>query len=555
YLLNNMFDVNIRWDQPGPVRFTWSLRSHAGNWQQGKADEFGWDVHNPLLARMTAGRQTGPLPTSSSFLSVNVPNVVCTTIKPAEANGRGYIVRLHETQGKETTAKVTLPFLKTISSARETDLVENDRPQSILVQNGSEFSCALRPFEVKTIRLICDPKETLKPIQGLNAVASSDMQVKLAWQPQPETSYYRVYRGDTPDFSPSLLRLVGRSAAPEWLDQPQLNYGGWINNRLEPQATYYYRVAAVDRGNNEGPASAAVPAITLDPKTKNMVPLKVEGFRAILVSPLAPFNFVNLLFRTSCESDVQTYEVHRSTQPGFQPNDTTRVGLVEAAAVIKGSGAYGHVPIDYRAGDYDHQMYEDADVQPLTTYYYRVRAIDTAGQKGPFSEQASALTGPPPPPPVKATASSIYAAEYGPSGAVDGSLDPLTGWVSRPYGGGTKEEPKDTWLEVELPRPVQLSGVVVVGDDRPVIPLQKNLRISIREGADWKTVSQIANANEKIIHCRWDQLRAVSAIRVQVMATDLPKSERSDIPDGVVRVAELMVLLPDGSEVTIPDLK
>ena len=35
YLMNNMFDVNVRWDQPGPVRFTYAMRSHAGDWQQG----------------------------------------------------------------------------------------------------------------------------------------------------------------------------------------------------------------------------------------------------------------------------------------------------------------------------------------------------------------------------------------------------------------------------------------------------------------------------------------------------------------------------------------
>jgi hypothetical protein len=34
-------------------------------------------------------------------------------------------------------------------------------------------------------------------------------------------------------------------------DHPQLHHGGWINNRLEPVTTYYYRVTAVDRWNND----------------------------------------------------------------------------------------------------------------------------------------------------------------------------------------------------------------------------------------------------------------------------------------------------------------
>ena len=554
YLLNNMFDTNIRWDQPGPIHFSWSLRSHAGNWQQGNADQFGWDVHNPLLARRVTGEKTSPLPASSSFLSIDAPNIVCTTLKPAEANGTGYILRFLETQGKETTAMATLPFLPAISAATETDLVENDLPHSLAVEKGSKITLSLRPFGIKTIRVVC-AGESATVIQGLAATAISDMQVKLAWQPQAQISHYRIYRGSTLDFKISPLHLVGRCVNTEWLDQPQLNYGGWINNRLEPKTAYYYRVAPVDRANNEGPACAPVAATTLNSQEGNMIPLRVQGLRAILVSPLAPFNFVNLLFRTSCESDVKTYEIHRSNQPAFQPSDTTRIGSVDTAAIIKGSSAYGHVPIDYRAGDYDHLMYEDSDVQPHTPYYYRVRAVDTAGQPGPFSAEASVRTGAAPPPPIKATASSVYAPEYGPTGAVDGSLDPLTGWVSQPYGGGTKAAPKDTWIEVELSHPLQLSGVIVVGDDRREIPLQKRLRVDIRDASGWKPAAEVANATSKTIPCRWDKPRIAEAIRVYVPAPDLPKSEQVDIPDGVVRVCELMALLPDGREVVLPDLQ
>jgi len=554
YVADNMFDVNIRWNQPGPMHFSWSLRSHAGDWRQGGADQFGWDAHNPLLARFVAGPKAAPLPASSSFLSINVPNVVCTTLKPAEANGRGYILRFHETQGKATSAAVALPFLQAIAEATETDLVENDLPHPLALADRAKVSFSMRPFEIKTIRVVCAP-ESATEIQGLAGAAISDMQVKLSWHPNAQISHYRIYRGNTPEFKLSPLHLIGRSSISEWVDQPQLNYGGWINNRLEPKTTYYYRVAAVDRANNEGPACAPVAATTLDPKVANMIPLQVQGLRAILVSPLAPFNFVNLLFRTSCESDVAAYEIHRSTQSGFQPTDATRIGLVQAASIIKGSTAYGHVPIDYRAGDYDHQMYEDADAQPRTLYYYRVRAVDTAGQQGPFSVEASALTGPAPPPPIKATASSVYAPEYGPAGAVDGSMDPLTGWVSQPYGGGAKTEPKDAWLEVELPRALSLLGVIVVGDDRSVIPLQKSLRIDLRDASGWKTAAEVVNAASRTIQCRWDTPRTAEAIRVFVPARDLPKSERADIPDGVVRVCELMIILPDGSEAVLPDIQ
>ena len=51
----------------------------------------------------------------------------------------------------------------------------------------------------------------------------------------------------TPDFGPSLLNMVGQTAVAEYLDQPQLHLGGWINRRLEPETEYYCRVVAVDR--------------------------------------------------------------------------------------------------------------------------------------------------------------------------------------------------------------------------------------------------------------------------------------------------------------------
>ena len=100
--MDNMFDVNIRWDQQGPMSFSWSMRSHQGGWQQGKADQFGWDVHNPLIAKagLPARSKAGCRP-PASFAGIDQPNVVCSTIKPAEANGAGFIARFNETRARD----------------------------------------------------------------------------------------------------------------------------------------------------------------------------------------------------------------------------------------------------------------------------------------------------------------------------------------------------------------------------------------------------------------------------------------------------------------------
>jgi len=557
YLLDNMFDVNIRWDQRGPMRFTWSVRSHEGDWRKGQADAFGWDTLNPLLPKLVVGAQRGSLPPVRSFMSIDAPNIVCTTVKPAEANGVGLILRFVETRGIATSATVSLPFIGRVSAATETDLVENDLPVPLPV-TGDRVSFAIDPFGVKTIRVLARGSVPVPTVSAVRATPVSDMQVELAWRVGPgqaeRLSHYNVYRGVRPDFRPSLLCLIGRPATTRFTDQPTLNYGGWINSRLEPNTTYYYRVSAVDRWNNEGPLSPAVRATTLTAREANRPPLPVEGLRAILVSPLSRDNYVNLLFRTNCESDVGQYEVHRSTQSSFTPDESTRIGVADADAKVPGSGGYGHVPIEHRAGDYDHIMYQDDTAQPDATYCYRVCAVDTAGQRGPFSREASARTKPAVGPLPKTDASSVYAPQYGPDNAIDGSPDPEMSWISKPYGGGTPEKPADAWWTVEFPAPVRLRGVTIIGDYRAVIPFQRTLRIDYRSGGEWETVATVGNATEKTIRAQWAGTVETSALRIYVPAPDLPKSTLADIPDGVVRLCELLLLLPDGREVSVPDM-
>ncbi|MBN2577814.1 MAG: hypothetical protein JXB10_02400 [Pirellulales bacterium] len=394
YLMNNMFDTNIPLNQPGPARFTWSLRSHPGDWKEGKADRFGWETLNPLIAKVAIGKRSGPLPESgTSFLTVDQYNVVCTTIKPAEANGRGIILRFVETQGKPTTASFRAAFFGTPDQAIETSLLEEDRSPLKMDADG-KASFAIAPFGVKTIRLVSKPPRLSAP-SDLVANPLSDMEVVLHWKspdmPTERRGYYHVYRDTKPDFQPGLLNLVSRVAATSVVDRPALHFGGWINNRLEPETTYYYRVSAVDRWNNEGPASTAVRTTTLKSIAKNAVPRRVERLSATWIKPWEQPPYVNLLFRTNCESDVVRYEIHRSTAPGFVPDEQTHIGDAVAKAVIKGSTAYGHTPVDRRMDEFDHIMYQDNAVTASTTYYYRVCSVDAAGQRGPFSEEAASF--------------------------------------------------------------------------------------------------------------------------------------------------------------------
>jgi hypothetical protein len=552
YLMNNMFDTNIPLDQHGPARFTWSVRSHAGDWQEGRADQFGWETMNPLVARLVTGRQTGAYPTSS-FLTIDQPNAICTTIKPAEANGRGIVLRFVETQGKRTAASFRTPFFGKPQQAIETNLTESDRKPLDVAPDGS-VKIELSPFGTKTVRLVSESFQ--RPIEGVKIEAYSDREMHLIWEPVKPANivgYYRIYRGTSPDVKPGLANLVQRTARFWVADGPTLHFGGWINNQLEPDTTYYYRVSWVDRWNNESPVSAAVKATTLKSSEKNSLPNRVERLSAILVSPLGQPDYVNLLFRTNCESDVVRYEVHRSTTPGFTPSNATRIGEVDADAVIKGSTAYGHTPIDRRPRDFDHIMYQDDTVEPCATYYYRVRAVDAAGQKGEFSEEASVRT--PKLPPLiaaqKATsAQSVYSQEYRPGMALDGNPDPYRAWISKPYGGGTKEKPRDVWWAIQFPghKTLRIKGVKLIGDHREIIPLQRNLQVQVLRDGRWQTAAEVRDTKQKDVLATWPAPIEAAGIRVFVPAADLPRSDRPDV-DGIVRICELLLVLPDGREV------
>lgn len=539
YLLNNMFDVNLAFDQQGPVSFTWALRSHAGDWKTGGADRFGRSVLQPLVAWRADGKHHGTLPASASFMTVDAQNVMCSVIKPAEANGRGYIIRLNETTGKETTATVSLPLLPAIESVKETSLVENDRAE---IGKGNTFQVTLPQFGVKTFRVIC--AATANIVSGLDAKAVADMQVDLSWTNNGAASHFNIYRDTLSDCAPTQLNFIGQSAARNFTDRPRLNAGGWLRSCLAPKTTYYYRIVPVDRFNNPGAPSGVAKVTTLSSEQDNLPPVAVEGLRAMLVSPISNDNFVNLLFRTACEPDVACYEIHRSTTTRFAAGQETLVGVVKSDDIPPRSGGYGEQRL-YKVKEYDHATFADHGAAPNTVYYYKVRAVDTAGQKGEFSKEVSVSTKDVS---FRTSAQSVYAPEYGADNAVDGDRDPYRAWISKPYGGGTKAKPLDVWWAIEfLKKPITIKGVKIIGDHRPIIPLQKNLQIQVRQAGAWTTVGQCKAAADKDIAIPFAGPVTTAALRVFVAASDLPSSDRAEL-DGIVRIAELLVIAPDGRE-------
>jgi hypothetical protein len=394
YPMNNWFMTNIPVDQRGgPSRVTYALRSHQGDWRQGEAFLFSGDVSRPLIARQVNRNQKGMLPAQeAAFLQLDQPNVEVSTFKPAEANGKGLILRLNELMGRETRITITLPFLKSVVSATETSLLEVDRPIPLSIRDGNRILLSIPPYSVKTLRVVCGgaPPE----VQGLTVRPVADMRVELAWKEAgPDIVRYDVYRDTTPDFAPSLRFLIGQTGSASYVDTPRYGFGIW-ENRLEPETTYYYKVVAADRWNNLGPASTATQATTLSTRTRNSIPLKVEGLHAFSVSPVGEYNFVGLWFYTNPESDVSQYRIHRGTQPGFKPDAKSLLTTFDARQTFRHITPHAFKTVDRQLREYDRQVVTDETAAPGTTYYYRICAVDEAGQLGEFSEESSVKTKP-----------------------------------------------------------------------------------------------------------------------------------------------------------------
>jgi alpha-mannosidase len=110
---------------------------------------FAWESSNPMLAVAKPQNPYGTLTSSSmSFFNVNSSNVMILDIKKADS-GNGFIVRLLELSGTNTTYKLS-SFLS-VAQAKLTDMVENDL-DNLTVEDGN-VTGNIAAFETSTVRL------------------------------------------------------------------------------------------------------------------------------------------------------------------------------------------------------------------------------------------------------------------------------------------------------------------------------------------------------------------------------------------------------------------
>lgn len=128
----------------GEHRFAYALYPHAGDWREAGTVAQAMAFNRPLL--WSAGAVEAVL--QAPLAAADAPNLVVDTIKPAE-DGDGWIVRLYESAGARTTARVS--FGVPVREAFVSNTLE-DRLEPLAL-DGNGLALAVRPFQILTLRL------------------------------------------------------------------------------------------------------------------------------------------------------------------------------------------------------------------------------------------------------------------------------------------------------------------------------------------------------------------------------------------------------------------
>lgn len=224
------------------------------------------------------------------------------------------------------------------------------------------------------------------PYPTLRTTLIESVRIDLAWNPAPNAApvaFYRLYRATT--------------GAAEMVDN--LTGLAYSDIGLSGYTQYVYRIAAVDANGLEGPFSAPLAARTRD----GSPPSAPNGLNATPVSGGLVVR-LNWIPATDPESGIARYHIYRDDL------------LIDSSTT---------------------PSYLSSGLTPLTTYTYRVLAVNGEGLAGPLSAPASATTLDPTPPtaPSELTATAVSPARI--DLAWSAADDPQSGIAQyRVYRGG-----------------------------------------------------------------------------------------------------------------------
>jgi alpha-mannosidase len=129
----------------GVHRLRYALFPHAGDWRAAGTVGHAACFNRPLL--WTNGK--APTQLSRPIVLAEPSNVVIDTIKPAE-DGKGFVVRLYESIGSASQARLT--FGVPVRTIHLSNTLED--ALSTVAHTGGDCALDLRPFQIMTLRVI-----------------------------------------------------------------------------------------------------------------------------------------------------------------------------------------------------------------------------------------------------------------------------------------------------------------------------------------------------------------------------------------------------------------
>ena len=156
YVMNNYWHTNYRAAQGGHFRFRYVITSSAQTDAQ-SLSRMAWGEMTPLEKDQIQSQDKAvelPRPLNGkqgSFLSIDDPNIVLDTWKPAE-DGNGTVLRFIDLGGPSRSVAVHVPLFS-IAKVTLTDAVERDQ-KPIATDDPHSFHLTVRPHQILTVRLI-----------------------------------------------------------------------------------------------------------------------------------------------------------------------------------------------------------------------------------------------------------------------------------------------------------------------------------------------------------------------------------------------------------------
>jgi len=154
----NVFRLTaLRWS-PGPDpnsdegrdEFTYALLPHTGDWRDAHAEQAGLGLNVPLLSMVTSAHPAKRVPLTLSIKdSRGYGDLVAGALKRS-VDGHGYILRFFETQGRDTTARLT--FSRPVK-VEEVDILERPLKRHKVDVEGQRVTLPVGHDQIVTLRV------------------------------------------------------------------------------------------------------------------------------------------------------------------------------------------------------------------------------------------------------------------------------------------------------------------------------------------------------------------------------------------------------------------